>query len=100
MNEKEALRRRNKKNKKKETTVSPPKNTKVTLAVSALGRKPLLIQLDCRPSRRIVLMIVIAFFLSSRTDPDDDVVDVTSLSALDVVEIEIIKVIAFFLGPT
>ncbi len=26
------------------------------------------------------------FFLSSRTDPDDDVVDVTSFSALDVVE--------------
>ncbi len=38
-------------------------------------------------SSRTVITVVV----SSRTDPDDDVVDVTSFSALDVVEIKLLS---------
>ncbi len=37
---------------------------------------------------------VIGFVASSRTDPDDVVVDVTSFSALEVVEIKVIGFVA------
>ncbi len=36
--------------------------------------------------------------VSSRTDLDDDVVDVTSLSALDVFEIDILAVVVVVVG--
>ncbi len=36
---------------------------------------------------------VISVVVSSRTYPDDDVVDVTSFSALDVVEMKVISVV-------
>ncbi len=40
---------------------------------------------------RLALVVRATLVTSSRTDPDDDVVDVTSFSPLDVVEINEIK---------
>ena len=46
---------------------------------------------------------VFVVIMSSRTDPDDDAVDVTSFSALDVVEIqlnEVVPVVVVIVGAS